>query len=376
MDTQIVIVGAGVIGLAIAKTISSTFDNVYVIEKNKTFGQETSSRNSEVIHSGIYYPEYSLKAQLCVEGKQLLYDYCVKKGIPHKKIGKLIIANNPEEEKILDSLKQQSLKNGVDEFYFLNSNEIKDIEPHICASAALFFPTTGIIDSYSLMKQLETDAINQGVTFVYNSEVTSINKINQGYKITIKDAGGYFDFSTKIIINTAGLFADNIASMIGMNNSTYIQYYWKGEYFSVINGKNKYLQHLVYPVPHKHQVGLGIHATLDLNNRLRLGPNAFFLENKTIDYTVNPDHRFDFYNAAHSYLPFLELNDLVPDQAGIRPKLQKPGDTFRDFIIRNEKDIGFPGFINLIGIESPGLTSCLAIGNKVLEILTNILCQN
>ncbi len=369
MDTQIVIIGAGVIGLAIAKTISSTFDNVYVIEKHKTFGQETSSRNSEVIHSGIYYPEYSLKAQLCVEGKQLLYDYCAKKGIPHKKIGKLIVANNSIEEAILKKIKQQSIKNGVDQVYLLTNQDVKNIEPHIQASTALFYPTTGIIDVYSLMKQLETDAINQGTTFVYNSEVTAISKLNQGYKITIKDTYGYFDFSTKIVINAAGLYADNIASMVGINDPSYTQYFWKGEYFSVVNGKNKYLQHLVYPIPHEHQVGLGIHATLDLNNRLRLGPNAFFLENKTIDYTVNPDHQFDFYNAAQNYLPFLELNDLVPDQAGIRPKLQKPNDTFRDFIIRNEKDKGFPGFINLIGIESPGLTSCLAIAKKVSQII-------
>lgn len=370
MNTNIIIIGAGVVGLAIARELSAQFDDVYLIEKNKTFGLETSSRNSEVIHSGIYYPKGSLKATLCVEGKKLLYDYCQNNKILHKKIGKLVVSTNETEERQLISIFKQAKENHVEDTKLLTIEEIKKLEPNISATSAIYSPSTGIIDSFGLMKQLETDAILNGTQIVYNEEVIEIKKIDNQYKITVRNSSGTYSFTTNIVINTAGLYADKIAEMVGINDDSYKLHYWKGEYFSVINGKNKYINRLIYPVPHQNNTSLGIHATLDINNRLKLGPNAIYLSDNKIDYKVDENNLESFYVAAKKILPFIDLNDLQADQAGIRPKLQKPGDTFRDFIIRNEKDKGFNNFINPIGIESPGLTSCLAIAKKVKKIIS------
>ena len=369
MDTNILIIGAGVVGLSIAKELSAHFPDVYLIEKNNTFGQETSSRNSEVIHSGIYYPKGSLKAMLCVEGKKLLYEYCEKNNIAYKKIGKLLVATNQSEDEQLLAILQRAEENGVGDAKRLNQNEINQLEPNIFATSALYFPTTGIIDSFGLMKQLETDVIRNGTQIIYNGEVTGIKKMDSGYEISIHDSSGTYSFTANIVINAAGLYSDKISVMVGIHNESYTLHYWKGEYFSVGNGKNKYIKHLVYPVPHQNNTGLGVHATLDINNRLKLGPNAIYLTDKNVDYKVDSNHKESFYLAVKKYLPFIDLNDLEPDQAGIRPKLQKPNDAVRDFIIRNEQDKGFRNFINLIGIESPGLTSCLAIAKKVKEII-------
>lgn len=369
MDTNIIIIGAGVVGLAIARELSAQFDNVYLIEKNKTFGQETSSRNSEVIHSGIYYPVGSLKATLCVEGKKLLYDYCQKNNILHKKIGKLVVSTHKNEEKQLLSILQRAKENNVEDAQLLSADEIKQLEPNITATSAIYFPSTGIIDSFGLMKQLETDALNNGTQIIYNTKVVGIEKIENGYKVTIQDDYGLDYFSANIVINAAGLYADKIAEMVGINNPTYTLRFWKGEYFSVINGKSKYINHLIYPIPYQNNTSLGIHATIDINNRLKLGPNAIYLPNKNIDYTVDKHNIESVFTTAKKFLPFVELDDLLPEQAGIRPKLQKPSDTVCDFIIRNEKDKGFNNFINLIGIESPGLTSCLAIAKRVILTL-------
>lgn len=369
MDTNITIIGAGVVGLSIAKELSAHFPDVYLIEKNKTFGQETSSRNSEVIHSGIYYPKGSLKASLCVEGKKFLYDYCEKNKIAYKKIGKLIVATNKSEDLQLLSLLKRAQENNAENISLLTIDEIKQLEPNIIATSAIYSPTTGIIDSFGLMKQLETDAINNGTQIIYNGEVTGINKIDDGYKIVIHDSSGTYSFTSRVIINAAGLYADKMAERVGILDETYTLHYWKGEYFSVGSGKNKQIKHLIYPVPNQNNTGLGVHATLDINNRMKLGPNSIYMPNKNINYKVDPNHLESFYLAAKKYLPFIELEDLQADQAGIRPKLQKPNDPVRDFIIRNEKDRGFPDFINLIGIESPGLTSCLAIAKKVKQII-------
>ncbi len=369
MDFDITIIGAGVVGLAIANELSKYYNNIVVIEKNNTFGQETSSRNSEVIHSGIYYPAGSLKAKLCVEGKKLLFGYCKEKGIKHKIIGKLLVATNKEEEKQLKVILNKAKANGVDDARKLALDEIKNIEPYIFATSALYFPTTGIIDSWGLMKQLETEAIRNGAQFVYGTKVVGINKITNGYEITLHDKNGNDTFTSSMVINSAGLFSDKVSEMAGIVDERYSLHFWKGEYFSVHNGKHKYIQHLIYPVPHPENISLGVHATLDINNRLKLGPNAIYLPIKNIDYTVDKTHKNLFYESVKKMLPFIELNDLEPDQAGIRPKLQKPGDAVRDFIIENEKDKGFNNFINLIGIESPGLTSCLAIARKVKNLI-------
>jgi L-2-hydroxyglutarate oxidase LhgO len=368
-DINICIIGAGVVGLAIAAELSKTHKSVFVLEKHTKFGQETSSRNSEVIHSGIYYPTNTLKAHLCVQGRKLLYDYCSKNEILHKKCGKLIVATTNDEEKLLGGILNQSKINGVEDGMLLEQDRVKEIEPHIKAQAALYFPSTGIIDSFGLMKQLEYDAINNGVQMVYESEVINIQKIkkqkNDVYQIEVKEKDDSYSFTTNYLINATGLYADRISAMVGMHEQDYKLHFWKGEYFGVGNGKNKLINRLVYPVPNKNTTGLGVHATLDLSGGLKLGPNAIYLDHKNIDYSVNIHHKRDFYVSASKFLPFLREEDLHPDQAGIRPKLQLPGDVVRDFIITEESSNGYPGFINLIGIESPGLTSCLAIGKYV-----------
>lgn len=369
MDTGITIIGAGVIGLAIAARLSSEYNGIVVVEKNKGFGKETSSRNSEVIHSGIYYPKGSLKARLCVEGRQLLYEYCKKNEIPHSKCGKLIVATDEEEKKQLASILERSKNNGVTSGRHIISKEAKAMEPNVEALSALYFPESGIVDSHGLMKELEKEAGRKGVEMAYNNEVTGLKKIEGGYEVTVKDAEGNFTFSTGNVINSAGLGAYNISRLLGADDPSYHYHFWKGEYWGVGNGKNKLVGRLIYPVPETNTTGLGIHATVDLNRGLKLGPNTVYLGDDRLDYSVDKSRKTQFYESAKRFLPFLELDDLHPDQAGIRPKLQKPGDPIQDFVIRNEADKGYPGFINLLGIESPGLTACLAIGDYVKKLI-------
>ena len=369
-DVNITIIGAGVVGLAIASQLSLKYQNVYVIEKNLQFGQEVSSRNSEVIHSGIYYPKGSLKAKLCVRGNQLLYELCERESIAHRKCGKLIVANSAEEESELEALCQKGWNNGVEHLSILDKDQVAGLEPNIRASRALYSPSTGIIDSHGLMKYLENSAHVRGVEMVYGTRVTGIKKENGAYLLHLKDISGeLFSFTTSILINCGGLESDLIAEKAGIHDKAYRIHFCKGEYFKVNPPKNKLVSRLVYPVPGRKLVGLGIHATVDLAGGLKLGPSAFYLNENKYDYSINEDNSIHFFNAARDFFPFLAHEDLTPDMAGIRPKIQALGDPVRDFIIRNERDRGFPGFINCIGIESPGLTSALAIAEYVEELL-------
>lgn len=276
-----------------------------------------------------------------------------------------MVATDQHEEEILLKVFKQSRINAVLDGVLITKEQAFKLEPNIFCTAAIFYPSTGIVDSHGLMKQLETDAIINQATFAYNAEVVGIEKLDDGFSVTVKEANGTYSFTANTVINAAGLGSDEIAKLSGTFEPSYQLYFWKGEYFAVGNGKNKLIEHLVYPVPHANITGLGVHATLDLNHGMKLGPDATFLESNLIDYAVDKTKRADFYNAARKYLPFIEEEDLHPDQSGIRPKLQKPGDSFRDFIIKDEQTKGMPGFINLIGIESPGLTSCLSIAQMV-----------
>ena len=368
-DTNITIIGAGIIGLSIAAELSKTHNGVFVLEKFNKFGQETSSRNSEVIHSGIYYPTGSLKAKLCVQGREMLYDYCDKKEVQYSKCGKLIVATDDNEEKQLNGILKQSQQNGVTDGEMITKGKVKELEPHINAQSALYYPSTGIIDSHGLMKQLETDAILNGVEFAYNSEVVGIKKESNHYSITVKEGEGTYSFTTNKVINASGLHSDEIASLISLDFPEYKLHYWKGEYFGVGNGKHKLVNHLIYPVPNINTTGLGVHGTLDLNGALKLGPNTIYLPDREKDYSININHLKEFHQSASTFMPFLEEEDLHPDQSGIRPKLQKPGDPARDFIIKEETENGYPGFVNLIGMESPGLTASLSIAKLVGEMV-------
>lgn len=370
-ETNVVIIGAGVVGLAIAAELSHTNNHIYVFEKNRTFGLETSSHNSEVIHAGIYYPEDSLKAKFCVQGNRLLYDICEKYSVPYKKLGKLIVAADRNETREVDRLYRQGTKNGIGDLKLLSRDEVKKLEPNVSAVAGLLSPATGVVDSYLLMRSFYGRAKENGADFIYNAEVIGIDKTPHGYKVSVKDREGVSTVVARVVVNAAGLFSDRVAQMAGINieKAGYKLYFCKGEYFSLSPRLGHLVNRLVYPVP--EQAGVGVHVTLSLNGTIRLGPNVKYVD--TIDYSVDEHDRTDFYRAAHRYLPAIEPDDLIADFAGIRPKLQGPGEGFRDFIIREESDKGLPGLIDLIGIESPGLTSSPAIAKHVTGIVQEFL---
>jgi L-2-hydroxyglutarate oxidase LhgO len=366
MDSEITIIGAGVVGLAIAEKVSQEHGNVFVIEKHNTFGQETSSRNSEVIHAGIYYTKESLKAKLCLKGKRLLYDYCKKYDVPYKNCGKLIVATSEEEIGVIEGIRQTAIKNGVDDLLVLDKSQIEEMEPNIFALKALFSPSTGIIDSHSLMKQFETNSINNGCQIVYGSEVKGIQKITGGYEITLLDSDGQnYKFTSETLINSAGLEADKISEMIGIYDERLKILFCKGEYFRINPPKNRLIKRLIYPVPHPNMEGIGVHVTIDMGGGVKLGPDVRYLESNVYDYKLTPSKQEAFYKSAKKFLPFLEYDDIAPEMAGIRPKIQKPGEPLRDYYINEESARGFPGFINLIGMESPALTSSIAIAEYV-----------
>jgi len=366
---DIVVIGAGVVGLAIAAKLSKANRSLYVIEKHNSFGQETSSRNSEVIHAGIYYPTGSLKAELCVCGNRLLYETCEKHNVPHKKIGKFIVATNDLEEEGLQKLFKKGHENGVKDLKFISKRELEKNEPNAKAKCALYSPSTGIIDAHSLMKYFEKKIRENKGEIAYNCEAAVISKLNDGYEITTKEiTGETFQFKTKVLINCAGLNSDTIAQKAGIDieKENYQLKYCKGQYFRVNNSKKcSLINSLIYPVPCEHITGLGVHATKDLSGSLRFGPDVTYVDRDNFDYEVDVSQKENFLNSALKFLPFLSIEDLTPDTAGIRPKLQGENESFRDFIINEESNKGFSGLINLIGIESPGLTAAISIARYV-----------
>lgn len=367
-DAEITIVGAGVVGLAIAERLSRQNEKVFVVEKNNTFGQETSSRNSEVIHAGIYYEKDSLRAKLCVEGKHLLYAFCDHHELPYNKCGKLVVATNEAEITALQQVEKRALENGVADLVWMNQDEIQEIEPHIFAVKALFSPSTGVIDSYWYLKQLETNALLNGVQFSYGSPVVGMAVADGGYVVQVQESGEeVFSFTTRYLINAAGLEAYNISSMVGVTDEDIKINFCKGEYFRVLPPKHKLVNRLVYPVPSKD--ALGIHVTIDMGGGVKLGPDVKYLDRNEYDYTLTPEKKTAFYESSRRFLPFLELEDLVPEMAGIRAKTQTKHGPPRDFYIREESARGLPHFVNLIGLESPGLTASLAIGQYVEKLL-------
>jgi len=363
VEIDVAIIGAGVIGLATAREIAQEKKGVFVFEKNRTFGLETSSRNSEVIHAGIYYPEDSLKAKLCVEGKSLLYKLCDKHNISYKKTGKIIVAADENEISWLEELYEQGRKNGVDDLVLLSRTELKKLEPNIEARAGLLSPSSGILDSYTLLKFLYSQAREKGARFVFDTEVIGIERAGAKYKVQIKDRDGISAFVAHVVVNCAGLNSDKIAQLAGIDiaKAGYKLHYCKGEYFSLSSKYRNLVVRLIYPVP--EQAGHGIHVTVGLDGRVRLGPNARYVE--AIDYEVDGTQKEAFYNSVKRFLPHIELEDLDPESAGIRPKLQGPDEAFRDFVIAREEKASLPSLINLIGIESPGLTASPAIARYV-----------
>ena len=370
---DITIIGAGVIGLAIAAHVARESRQVYVLEKNESFGLETSSRHSGVIHCGIYYPHGSLKAKMCVAGNPILCELGERYGIGYRRLGKLIVATNDEETGELQILLDRGQRNGVESLKLLSKREMKELEPNVEGVAAILSPSTGIIDSHGLMKYFITRAKDEGAQIAYKTKVVGIEKVADGYKVTVEDSQGKFSFITSIVINCAGLHCDKVAELAGIDivKAGYKLHYCKGEYFSVSSGKNLLVKRLIFPVPPPKLTGVGIHVTLDLEGRMRLGPSIHYVD--TIDYAVDNQHKQLFYDSVRRFLSFIEYDDLEPEMAGIRPKLQEPGGDFKDFAIRDESDKGLPGFINLIGIESPGLTASPAIAEYVASLIKDLL---
>lgn len=372
-QVDITIIGAGVVGLAIAARVADQSREVYVLEKNRAFGQEVSSRHSGVIHSGLYYPPGSLKARMCVAGNRVLYELAERHGIGHTRLGKVIVATNDKETEELNTLLERGQKNGVAGLSLLSEQELRKLEPNVAGVAAIFSPTTGIIDAHALMKHLLTRARERGAQIVYQAKVTGIERVTDGYTVTVADNTGEFPFHTGILINCAGLHSDKIAELAGIDTTKagYRLHYCKGEYFSVSGHKSRLVKRLIYPVPLPNLTGVGIHVTFDLEGRMRLGPSAYYVNN--LDYSVDHQNKSLFYDSVRKLLPLIEYDDLAPEMAGIRPKLQEPGGGFRDFVIQEESDKGLPGLINLIGIESPGLTASPAIAEYVDSLVKEFL---
>lgn len=355
------------VGLAVANRLAEKYKDIIVVEQHDGFGRETSSRNSEVIHAGFYYPQKSLKAALCVCGNRMLYELCGRNNIPHKRTGKIVVANSAREMETLYSLLEQGGKNNVPGLELLTKEQITKLEPSVRAGLGLASPSTGIVDTHALMKYFESRSQSLGVTIGYNCRVSGIVRRGCGFAVTVLDADDEeMEIESEIVVNCAGLSSAVVAAMAGIDVSGagYTIHPCKGEYFSVSNRHRGRLSRLVYPAP--TAISLGIHAVLKLDGSLKLGPNAFYVASASAtDYDVDPSHRDDFFSAARTYLPFLELTDLRPDMAGIRPKMQTHDGTFRDFVIREERDRGLPNLINLVGIESPGLTAAPAIAEHV-----------
>ncbi len=371
-QVDVVIIGAGVIGLAVAAEISSRCPNLTtaLFEKNETFGRETSSRNSEVVHSGMYYPPGSLKARLCVEGAALLYRFCAKHGVVFNRCGKIVVAVNHGEEESLDQLLALGIANGVSNLKRLSAAEVNKLEPNIRAISALYSPATGVVNSHNLMSCLEQVALQNKVLPAYCHRLQALEKRPQGYRLTFVNPDGTSDqLDTSILVNCAGLQADFVAALAGINleEAGYKQHLCKGEYFSLPYSRAAMVNRLIYPPPLHELTGLGIHVTKTLDGRLRLGPNTLYVDQE--EYSVNPAHSRQFYEAVVSFLPFINQDDLEPEMAGIRPKLSGPGQPFRDYVIREESVRGLPGLINLLGIESPGLTCALSIARMVSDLI-------
>jgi len=365
-SVNIVIIGGGVVGLSIAAELSKNNSGVYVFEKNRNFGQETSSHNSGVIHSGIYYQPGSLKAILSKKGNTAIYDICEKYRIPYKKLGKLIVATDEFGMAELEKLKKNGEMNGILDLRILNSDQIRSMETNITAERAIFSPSTGIIEPDDLLNYFRGVATLNGATLVTNTRVTEIVNRADGYELSGLSSEQKFTVNAKTVINSAGLFSDDIAAIAGIDIDTmrYRLHYCKGDYFRLPGPPM--VKSLVYPIP--SGPGLGIHLTPDMSGSIKLGPNAYYVDQ--LDYSVKSSAS-EFRDDVSKFMPSIAKMELQDDSSGIRPKLQGPGDGFRDFIIRHEKDLGLQGFINLIGIESPGLTASPAIGEYVAEIYEN-----
>lgn len=357
-----IVIGAGVIGLAVARQLAQAGREVLVLEANGSFGLETSSRNSGVIHAGIYYPPGSLKARCCVRGNQLIYDYCKKKHVAHARCGKLIIAVNADQQDRLKALQHNATRSGVDNIVWLDQARAHELEPHIRATAALLSPSSGIIDTHELMQALLADLEAADGTLVTHCKVLGGRSTSGGIELKV-DNSGESTLLAATVINAAGHGAAGITRKISGFPAQHIPTVFpvRGHYYEYA-GKLPFSR-LIYPLP--ENAGLGIHATIDLGGQGRFGPDAEYCDE--VDYSFDESRKSSFIEAIHNWYPGLNDSRLQPGYVGVRPKLQGPGEDFVDFVISGPEDHGVSGLINLFGIDSPGLTACLALAEEVAK---------
>ena len=362
--TNTVVIGAGVVGLAIAKEISSKDPEIIILEKEARIGQITSSRNSGVIHAGMYYPSHTLKAKLCVEGNRLLYAYAKKFNVPFENTKKIIVANNQSQMIQIQEIKQQAELNGVLNLEILDKRQVNKLEPLIKSEGGLLVTSTGIIDQHSLMQSYLGEFENNGGMVSYNSTVKKISINNNRFEILVFDKDICTNIVCNNLINAAGIFSSNIANSIEGLNKKYIPntFLAKGNYFSL--NKKLPINHLIYPFPEK--ISLGIHLTLEIDHSIKFGPDAEWVDDP-YDYSVNEKLKSKFVNSINKYLPDVSENMLSPSYAGLRPITSKEDRVKRDFTISTTDNHQIENLINLYGIESPGLTSSLAIAKYVTE---------
>jgi L-2-hydroxyglutarate oxidase LhgO len=363
-DVPLTVVGAGVVGLAVAARLAPRFPDLVILERRDKHGQETSSRNSEVIHAGMYYPTGSWKARLCVRGNALLYELCERHRIPYRRLTKIIVASETGELPALDKLLALGQANGV-RLTRLSARETREMEPHVNSVGALLSPGTGIVSAHGLMDFLLRAAQQAGATLQPRTALVGIERRTQDYRLTVRTGDSTESFTSERVVNAAGLEADTVAGLAGIDVAAagYRLHYCKGSYFAVSPAKAGLVARLVYPLP--GQDSLGTHAVLDLDGRLRFGPDIQYLPDRRLDYRVDESRRAAFGTAIRRLLPAVQDGDLTPDLAGIRAKLQGPQEPFHDFVIAEESARGLPSLVNLVGIDSPGLTSAPAIAEEV-----------
>lgn len=357
---ECVVIGAGVVGLAAARALAQSGREVLVLEAADGIGTGTSSRNSEVIHAGIYYPAGSLKARFCVQGKHMLYNYCQERGIPHSRLGKLIVAATPAEAPVLHSIRAKAEINGVSDLELLSGEEARRLEPALNAAAALLSPSTGIVDSHALMLSLQGDIEHAGGAVVFHARVEGATA-QPGHFVLQVGGAEPMELACEVLVNAVGLHAPEVARRIGGVPPETIPtaHLCKGSYYS-LQGRAPFGR-LIYPVP--EAAGLGVHLTLDLGGQARFGPDVQWVERE--EYDVDLARADGFYAAIRRYWPALPDGALLPGYAGIRPKISGPGEPAADFVVAGPAQHGVGGLVHLFGIESPGLTASMALAGHV-----------
>ena len=367
-ELDCVVIGAGVVGIAVARALSLAGREVVVLEAEPEIATHTSSRNSEVIHAGIYYPAGSLKATLCVEGRRMLYEYCRARNVPHRQLGKIIIACDKEERRLLADYAASAAANGVDDLVPLDAGEVNRMEPAVRCVAGLLSPSTGIVDSHAFISALRGDLEAAGGMLFCRSRVLRIAPLSGGFKICIADEGDQVEVRCRLLVNSAGLWAQSLARTAGFGAEVVPDLHLAKAHYFVLQGRSPF-NRLVYPVAGNG--GLGIHVTLDTGGAARFGPDVTWVDD--IDYRFDETRRESFVAAIRRYFPDLDPAMLLPGYTGIRPKLSGVGAPAADFAIHDEGVHGVAGLINLFGIESPGLTASLALADRVVSLLVGRL---